>query len=39
MLTHGLQGFHGAGLIVPHALNLRPNPRFLEERYTAFRSA
>jgi putative restriction endonuclease len=39
MLKHGLQGFHGAPLIVPHARDLRPNPRFLEERYTVFRAA
>jgi putative restriction endonuclease len=26
MLQHGLQGFHGVRILVPHAAHLRPNP-------------
>ncbi|MGH2703154.1 MAG: HNH endonuclease [Actinomycetota bacterium] len=39
MLIHGLQGFHGAALTVPHAASLRPDEAFLEERYEFFRRA
>jgi putative restriction endonuclease len=38
MLRHGLQGFHGAKLFVPRPEALRPNPRFLAERYEAFQA-
>ena len=37
MLLHGLQGFHGTTLQVPTREALRPDRRFLEERYTVFR--
>jgi putative restriction endonuclease len=37
MLVHGLQGFHGSSLIVPHAAAQQPDPAFLEERYEVFR--
>ena len=39
MLQHGLQGFHGASLTVPHTAALRPNREFLAERYELFRRA
>ncbi len=39
MLEHGLQGFHGATLIMPTADHLRPNRDFLAERYDMFRKA
>jgi len=39
MLLHGLQGFHGSALRVPHAPRLRPDRAFLEERYELFRRA
>lgn len=39
MLLHGLQGFHGSLLRVPHSLKLRPDREFLEERYELFRRA
>lgn len=39
MLIHGLQGFHGARLLVPRRAEWRPDPAFLEERYTVFRRA
>lgn len=39
MLQHGLQGFHGATLIVPQVAHLRPNRDFLAERYELFRNA
>jgi putative restriction endonuclease len=39
MLVHGLQGFHGSSLIVPHAVAQQPDRTFLEERYEIFRSA
>lgn len=39
MVVHGLQGFHGSLLRVPHNPSLRPDPRLLEERYERFRSA
>ena len=37
MLQHGLLGFHGSRITVPHAGHLRPNPDFLAERYELFR--
>jgi putative restriction endonuclease len=37
MLIHGLQGFHGARLLVPSRPNSQPDPRLLEQRYDAFR--
>lgn len=37
MLIHGLQGFHGARLVVPRRASWRPDPRLLEERYERFR--
>ena len=37
MLQHGLLGFHGRRITVPHAGHLRPNPDFLAERYELFR--
>ena len=37
MLRHGLQEFHGQRLHVPRPDPLKPNPRFLEERYEIFR--
>lgn len=39
MLVHGLQGFNESRLHVPRRTELRPNPKWLEERYEAFRSA
>jgi putative restriction endonuclease len=39
MLTHGLQGFQGSLIGVPHARQLRPNRDFLAERYELFRKA
>jgi hypothetical protein len=36
MLQHGLQGFHGATLIVPQARHLQPNRDYLAERYETF---
>lgn len=39
MLLHGLQSFQGERLIVPRNPAHRPDPEFLEERYTAFRTA
>lgn len=39
MLIHGLQGFHGGSLTVPHASSLQPSPDFLEQRYELFRQA
>lgn len=37
MLTHGLQGFHGAHLLVPRRVAWRPDRSLLEERYALFR--
>jgi hypothetical protein len=37
MLQHGLRGFHGRRITVPHAEYLKPNPDFLAERYELFR--
>jgi putative restriction endonuclease len=39
MLLHGLQEMKGIRLTVPRALNARPDPQRLEERYEAFRAA
>jgi putative restriction endonuclease len=39
MLKHGLQGFHGAALLLPSRETLKPDRRFLEERYAVFRAA
>lgn len=39
MLKYGLQEFHGASLSIPRRMELRPNPKFLEERYAMFRAA
>jgi putative restriction endonuclease len=39
MLEHGLQGFHGAMLIVPRAGSLQPNREYLAERYEIFQKA
>lgn len=39
MLIHGLQGFHGGGLIVPDSPQERPDPELLERRYEIFRAA
>jgi putative restriction endonuclease len=39
MLQHGLQGFHGAKLIIPTASHLQPNRIFLATRYELFRKA
>lgn len=39
MLLHGLQGFHGAKLVVPNSSQLKPNRNFLSERYEIFRKA
>jgi putative restriction endonuclease len=39
MLIHGLQGFQGSEIIVPHKLEWRPDRDFLNERYEEFRSA
>jgi putative restriction endonuclease len=36
MLTHGLQEFHGAKLLVPASVSARPDPGLLEERYARF---
>jgi putative restriction endonuclease len=39
MLVHGLQGFQGSRLFLPHRPDERPNQGFLEERYSQFRRA
>jgi putative restriction endonuclease len=39
MLQHGLQGFHGQSLLVPHREAFRPDARLLEERYALFKRA
>ncbi len=39
MLVHGLQGFHGAPLIVPRQKEHLPNKNFLAERYARFSKA
>ena len=38
ILRHGLQGVYGLRLHVPRPEPLRPNPRFLAERYELFKS-
>jgi putative restriction endonuclease len=38
MLRHGLQGFHGQGLVTPSREVLRPRREFLEERYAIFKN-
>jgi putative restriction endonuclease len=37
MLIHGLQGFHGARLLVPRSRGSQPNRDLLEQRYAQFR--
>lgn len=39
MLQHGLQGFHGASILIPREAHWRPNPAFLAERYELFARA
>lgn len=39
MLKHGLQGFHGAALLLPTRETLKPDRGLLEERYALFRRA
>lgn len=39
MLRHGLQGVHGAQILLPSRRPDQPNPDFLEERYEQFRRA
>jgi putative restriction endonuclease len=39
MLSHGLQGFEGARLVVPRRDDYRPNREYLAERYELFRKA
>jgi putative restriction endonuclease len=39
MLQHGLQGMEGRRLVVPIRVEQRPDPKFLDERYSAFREA
>jgi len=39
MLEHGLRGFHGTTILVPHDARLKPNAEFLAERYELFRVA
>ncbi len=39
MLTHGLQGFQGARIIVPRAAEDRPSSALLTERYEMFKKA
>lgn len=39
MLVHGLQGFHGSTLLVPHSEALQPDRALLEVRYQLFRRA
>ncbi len=36
MLREGLQGFHGASIVLPRRLEDRPEPRRLEERFEHF---
>jgi putative restriction endonuclease len=38
-LQHGLLGFQGKTIVVPHQPAARPNPDFLAERYELFRKA
>jgi putative restriction endonuclease len=39
MLRHGLQGFQGKIILLPHKIEERPDRYGLEERYQRFRSA
>ena len=39
MLQHGLQGFQGVRIVVPHDLRLQPNRDWLAERYDIFARA
>jgi len=39
MLIHGLQGFHGAHLLVPRSPSSQPSRLLLEERFARFRRA
>jgi hypothetical protein len=39
MLKHGLQEFHHEPLWTPRRPGHRPNPEFLQERYSLFRKA
>lgn len=39
MLLHGLQEMNRKPLVVPHKVELRPNPEFLAERFDRFRAA
>jgi putative restriction endonuclease len=39
MLIHGLQGFHGARILVPRQRASKPSPVFLEQRYDSFKRA
>lgn len=39
MLQHGLQGMHGYQILKPSAPALRPNPEFLNQRYSRFLAA
>jgi putative restriction endonuclease len=39
MLIHGIQGFHGASLVVPLKKASRPDRELLEARYARFRRA
>jgi len=39
MLQHGLQGFQGTRILIPHAEHLKPNRDFLAERYARFKKA
>jgi putative restriction endonuclease len=39
MLIHGLQGFHGSRLRIPHQQASRPDRQLLEERCERFRDA
>lgn len=39
MLRHGLQEISGKKILVPRRAAHRPNPEFLEERFTRFRAA
>ena len=36
MLIHGLQGFHNESIVVPRSAELKPNKKFLEERFEEF---
>jgi putative restriction endonuclease len=39
MLQHGLQGFQGVRIAVPHDARLQPNREWLAERYEVFARA